>query len=138
MAMSPSSTVHGGQRDIKCVTFEFLMHAAFVADEIWGFTACLNQLVVGALARLGFGSSQSVTVSTACTYVARCLRVGISYVEKYRFTSILRCRSIGEASPLDDDVHSEIPVGIERSSAFHLVVGCRLRGRESACTRGWC
>ena len=39
LAMSPSSTVHGGQHDSKyCyVTFELLMHAAFVADEIWGF-----------------------------------------------------------------------------------------------------
>ena len=37
MAMSPSSTVHGRQHDTKYVTFELLMHAAFVADEIWGF-----------------------------------------------------------------------------------------------------
>ena len=35
MAMSPSSTVHGGQHDTRCMTFELLMHAAFVADEIW-------------------------------------------------------------------------------------------------------
>ena len=35
--MSPFSTaVHGGQHDTKYVTFEFLVHAAFVADEIWG------------------------------------------------------------------------------------------------------
>ena len=37
MAMSPSSTVHGVQHDTKYVAFELLMHAAFVADEIWGF-----------------------------------------------------------------------------------------------------
>ena len=37
LAMSPSSTVHGGQHDAKYVTFEVLLHAAFVADEIWGF-----------------------------------------------------------------------------------------------------
>ena len=37
LAMSPSSTVHGGQHDTKYVTFELLMHAAFVADEIWSF-----------------------------------------------------------------------------------------------------
>ena len=37
MAMPPSSTVHGGQHDTKYVTFELTMHAAFVADEIWGF-----------------------------------------------------------------------------------------------------
>ena len=80
--------------------------------------------VVGALARLGFGSSQPVPVGTACTHVARHLRVGIRCVEKYRFVSILRCRRIAEASPLDDDVHSEIPVGVERGSAFHLVVDC--------------
>ena len=43
MAVPPSSTVHGGQHDTKCVAFELLMHAAFVADEIWGL--CLNQLV---------------------------------------------------------------------------------------------
>ena len=36
MAMSPSSTVHGGRHDTKYVTFELLMRAAFVADEIWG------------------------------------------------------------------------------------------------------
>ena len=35
--MSPSSTVHGGQHDIKYVTFELLLQAAFVADEIWGY-----------------------------------------------------------------------------------------------------
>ena len=35
--MSPSSTVHGGQHDTKYVTFELLLHAAFVADAIWGF-----------------------------------------------------------------------------------------------------
>ena len=37
MAMSPSSTVDGGQHDTKYVTFELLMHAAFVTDEIWGY-----------------------------------------------------------------------------------------------------
>ena len=37
LAMSASSTVHGGQRDTKHITFELLMHAAFVADEIWDF-----------------------------------------------------------------------------------------------------
>ena len=35
--MSPSSTVHGGQHETKYVTFEWPLHAAFVADEIWGF-----------------------------------------------------------------------------------------------------
>ena len=38
LVMSPSSTVHGGQHDTKYVTFELLLHAAFVADEIWGDT----------------------------------------------------------------------------------------------------
>ena len=37
MAVSPSSTVHGGQHDTNYVTLELLMHAAFVADEVWGF-----------------------------------------------------------------------------------------------------
>ena len=37
MSMVPSSTVHGGQHDCKYVTLELLLHAAFVADEIWGF-----------------------------------------------------------------------------------------------------
>ena len=37
MAMSPSSTVDGGQHDTKYVAFELLMHAAFVTDEIWGY-----------------------------------------------------------------------------------------------------
>ena len=36
--MSPFSTVHGGQHDTKYVTLELLLHVAFVADEIWGFT----------------------------------------------------------------------------------------------------
>ena len=36
-ATSPSSTIHGGQHDTKYATFELLTHAAFVADEIWGF-----------------------------------------------------------------------------------------------------
>ena len=35
--MSPSSTVHGGQHNYKGVTSELLLHAAFVADEIWGY-----------------------------------------------------------------------------------------------------
>ena len=35
LAMPPSSTVHGGQHDIKYVTFELLLHATFGADEIW-------------------------------------------------------------------------------------------------------
>ena len=34
LPMSPSSTAHGGQYDIKYVTFEYLLHAAFVADKI--------------------------------------------------------------------------------------------------------
>ena len=36
-AMSPSSTVHGGQHDTQYLTFELLLHAAFVAYEIWGY-----------------------------------------------------------------------------------------------------
>ena len=36
LSMSPSSTVDGGQHDAKCVTFELLLYAAFVADESWG------------------------------------------------------------------------------------------------------
>ena len=46
-AMSPSSTVHGGQHDTKYVTFELLLHAAFVSDENWVFMlelACINSL----------------------------------------------------------------------------------------------
>ena len=39
LAMSPSSTVHGGQHDTEYVTFEFLLHAAFVADEKLGLYA---------------------------------------------------------------------------------------------------
>ena len=35
--MSPSSTVRGSQHDAKYVTFELLLHAAFVADDIWGY-----------------------------------------------------------------------------------------------------
>ena len=37
MTTSPSSTVHDGQHDTKYVSFELLVHAAFVADETWGF-----------------------------------------------------------------------------------------------------
>ena len=32
-----SSTVHGCQHDTKYVTFQLLLHAAFVADKNWGF-----------------------------------------------------------------------------------------------------
>ena len=41
MAMSPFSTVHGGQHDTKYVTFELLMHSVLliVADEILGVQA---------------------------------------------------------------------------------------------------
>ena len=34
LAMSPSPTVHGGQYDTKYVTFEYLLHAAFVGERI--------------------------------------------------------------------------------------------------------
>ena len=37
--MSPSSTadvVYGGQHDSKYMTFDLLLHAAFVADQICG------------------------------------------------------------------------------------------------------
>ena len=45
LAMPPSCTaVHGGQHDIKYVTFELLLHAAFVADETLG-DMLENQLV---------------------------------------------------------------------------------------------
>ena len=44
LAMSRSSTVHGGQYDNKYVPFEYLLHAEFVADTIWVFFS-LNQLV---------------------------------------------------------------------------------------------
>ena len=44
LAMSPSSTVHGGQHDTKYVSFELLMHAAFVADEIWGFVRMIHMM----------------------------------------------------------------------------------------------
>ena len=35
--MSPSPDIHGGQHDTKHVAFELLWHAAFVADESWGY-----------------------------------------------------------------------------------------------------
>ena len=35
LATSPSCTIHGDQDDTKHVTFELLLHAAFVADELW-------------------------------------------------------------------------------------------------------
>ena len=35
LAMPPSSTVHGGQRDTIYVTFELRLHAAFVADDFF-------------------------------------------------------------------------------------------------------
>ena len=38
LAMSPSSTVHGGQHGTKYAAVELLLRAAFVADENWGFT----------------------------------------------------------------------------------------------------
>ena len=36
LAISPSSTVHGGQYDTEYVTFEYPLHAGFVVDTIWG------------------------------------------------------------------------------------------------------
>ena len=42
--MSPSSTVHGGHHDTKYVTLELLLHAAFVADEFWGFMLELGRM----------------------------------------------------------------------------------------------
>ena len=36
LAMSPSSTVRGGQYDTECVTFEYPLYAGFVVDTIWG------------------------------------------------------------------------------------------------------
>ena len=37
LVMPPSSTALGGQHNTKNVTFELLVHAPFVANEIWGF-----------------------------------------------------------------------------------------------------
>ena len=37
LAMSPSSTVHGGQYDTEYVAFELLLRAAFVSNSIRGF-----------------------------------------------------------------------------------------------------
>ena len=34
--MPPSSIVHCSQHDTNYATFEFLLRAAFVGDEIWG------------------------------------------------------------------------------------------------------
>ena len=39
LAMSPPSTVRGGQHDTKYVAFELLLHAAFVAGLSLGFYA---------------------------------------------------------------------------------------------------
>ena len=78
--------------------------------------------VAATLACLGFGRSQPISVSAACTRVAHRLWVCIICdVEQYRFVAILRCRSISKASPLDHHVNSKAPVGVEGSSAFHLV-----------------
>lgn len=41
--MSQCFAAPGDQHDTKNVKFEFLLHAAFMEDEIWGET--LNQLV---------------------------------------------------------------------------------------------
>ena len=45
--MSPSSTVHG-QYDTKYVTFEELLHVAFVADTVWS-----DELESGRISILG-------------------------------------------------------------------------------------
>ena len=47
--------------------------------------------------------------------------VGMRDVEQFRFVAIRRGRNISKASPLDQHVHSKVPVRIEGSSAFHLV-----------------
>ena len=43
LTTSAPSAVHGRQYDTKYVTFEQLLHAAFVGDTIWG--VCLYQPV---------------------------------------------------------------------------------------------
>ncbi|CAM9670724.1 unnamed protein product [Laminaria digitata] len=57
VAMSPSSVVHGGQYDTKCVTLEWLLHAAFMADEIWGDMLCPAHRIVQPTAVPGTGTS---------------------------------------------------------------------------------
>ena len=58
-------------------------------------------------------------------------------VEQYRFVAILRCRSISEVSRLDHYVHSKVPVGVEGSSAFHLVADRHQRkGAEERVDQG--
>ena len=53
--------------------------------------------------------------------MAHRLWVCVRNIEQYRFVAILRRRIISEASPLDYDVHSEVPFVVERSSVFYLV-----------------
>ena len=80
MAMSPSSSVHGGQHDNKYVTFELLMRAAFVADEIRGFMlepACMHyENVFSLCSRLVFlkplESSTLATCYDITTYFSGC------------------------------------------------------------------
>ena len=65
--MSPSSTVHGGQHDIRHVTFELLLHAAFVADKIWGFTV-YSSTASARTAGPGTRKTQAVVWYNCCLY----------------------------------------------------------------------
>ena len=91
----------------------------FVAALVEGHLSWPSAVV--ALVRLGFGSSQPISVSAACTHVAHRLWVCIRDVEQYRFIAIFRCRSISEAFPLYYHVHSKVRVGVERGSVLYLV-----------------
>ena len=60
LAMSPSSTVHGGQHDTKYVTLELIFYAAFVAVKLCG--DCLNQIVTGRPQRAAASTTKNYTL----------------------------------------------------------------------------
>ena len=67
VAMSPPSTVHGGQHDTKYVAFELLIHAAFVAHEFWG--------VMPEPARIYLVTRGSVLIRTGTRYLVATKRM---------------------------------------------------------------
>lgn len=71
---------------------------------------------------LGFETA-NLTLGQRCLHACGPPLVGLRDVEQLGFDAILRCRtrSIPEPTPLDHSVHSEDPVGVEGSSALHLV-----------------
>ena len=78
---------------------------------------------VVALSRVRSRSRWSVLVSTYFRHAGEsALGMRVGDVNEYALVSKIRCRRVSEASPLDNDVHTYVVVGVGGRTAFHLVV----------------